>query len=93
VSREADLYADDVCRWCDSCGAPLEDDDQILCDECDSDAPEDENELSIAELRAERCRQEAIDDAVRESHEQRKEDEPAMSRVPARGGSHVEGHQ
>jgi hypothetical protein len=30
---------------------------------------------------------------MREFHEQRKEDEPATSRVPARGGSHVEGHQ
>jgi hypothetical protein len=60
MSRELDLYGDDVANWCDSCGAPLEDDDRMLCEECD---PNEEDEMTLAE----HCRQEVLDDVIRQA--------------------------
>jgi NMD protein affecting ribosome stability and mRNA decay len=60
MSRELDLYGDDVARWCPSCGEPLEDDEQTLCDDCERD--EDEHENSRTKARAEHCREEAQND-------------------------------
>jgi hypothetical protein len=61
--RDLDLYGDDVANWCDSCGAALEDDDRMLCDECD---PDEDEEMTLDE----HCREEALDDVIRQAKEE-----------------------
>jgi predicted amidophosphoribosyltransferase len=66
MPRDLDLYGDDVANWCDSCGAPLEDDDQTLCDECDPDEEDEQEEMTLAQ----HCREETLDDVIRQAKEE-----------------------